>query len=74
MSKNVDFGDSNKLFISPWTVPGYNFTNLINQYCIFNMIINGKKSKKNNINEINISESNSLELVNWDIFLSLIHI
>jgi len=36
------------------------------------MIINGKKSKKNNINEINILESNSLELVNWDIFNSSI--
>ncbi len=57
---------------SPWTIPGFDFTNLINQYCIFNMIINGKKSKKNNINEINISESNSLELVNWDIFNSSI--
>ena len=36
------------------------------------MIINGKKSKKNNINATNISESNSLDLVNWDIFNSLI--
>ena len=34
------------------------------------MIINGKKSKKNNINATNISESNSLDLVNWDIFNS----
>ena len=44
----------------------------MNQYCILNMIINGKKSKKNNINEINISESNSMKLVNWDIFNSSI--
>ena len=36
------------------------------------MIINGKTSKKNNINAINISESNSLDLVNWDIFNSSI--
>ena len=72
ISKNVDDDESEKLFISPWTIPGYDFTNLMNQYCIFNMIINGKKSKKNNINAINISESNSLDLVNWDIFNSSI--
>ena len=68
ISKNLDNDESEKIFISPWTIPGYDFTNLINQYCIYNMIINGKKSKKNNINEINILESNSLNLVNWDIF------
>jgi len=72
ISKNPNNDESEKLFISPWTVPGFDFTNLINQYCIFNMIINGKKSKKNNINAINISESNSLDLVNWDIFNSSI--
>jgi len=44
----------------------------MNQYCIFNMIVNGKKSKKNNINEINILESKSLNLVNWEIFNSSI--
>ena len=71
-SKNIDNDDSENLFVSPWTIPGYDFTNLMNQYCIFNMIINGKKSKKNNINEINIAESNSLNLVNWDIFNSSI--
>ena len=32
------------------------------------MITNGKNSKKNNINPINIAESNSLKLVNWNIF------
>ena len=36
------------------------------------MIINGKKSKKNNVNDINIMESNSWEKVNWDIFNSSI--
>ena len=70
-SKNIDNDESEKIFFSPWTMPGYDFTNLINQFCIFNMIINGKKSKKNN-NTINIAESNSLELVNWDIFNSSI--
>ncbi len=72
ISKNLDNDESENLFISPWTVPGYDFTNLINQYCIFNMIINGKKSKKNNGNDVNILESNSLNLVNWDIFNSSI--
>ena len=38
------------------------------------MMTNGKKSKKSNINPINISESNSLNLVNWDIFNSSISI
>ncbi|KGF89526.1 MULTISPECIES: S1 RNA-binding domain-containing protein [Prochlorococcus] len=68
ISKESDHEESEKQFISPWTTPGYDFMNLINQYCIFNMIINGKKSKRNNINEINIMESNSWKLVNWDIF------
>jgi len=72
INKNQDNFESEKQFISPWAIPGYDFTNLINQYCIFNMIINGKKSKKNNINPINIAESNSLNLVNWDIFNSSI--
>jgi len=65
---NSDNDESEKPFISPWTIPGYDFTNLMNQYCIFNMIINGKKSKKNNFSEINIMDSNSLDLVNWNIF------
>ena len=72
ISKNVNNVESDKKFISPWTIPGYDFTNLINQYCIFNMIINGKKSKKHNSNEVNILESNSYKLVNWDIFNSSI--
>jgi len=72
ISKNLDDFGSEKIFISPWSMPGYDFTNLLNQYCIFNMIINGKKSKKNNIKEINIMESNSWELVDWDIFNSSI--
>jgi ribonuclease R len=36
------------------------------------MIINGKRSKKNNTKDINIMESNSWDLVNWDIFNSSI--
>ena len=66
LSRNIDNDESAKIFISPWTIPGYDFTNLINQYSIFNMLTNGKKSKKNN--KINIAESNTLDLVDWDIF------
>ena len=72
LSKIKETDDSEKLLISPWTMPGFDFTNLMNQYCIFNMIINGKKSKKKNINNINIMECNSWEKVNWDIFNSSI--
>ena len=35
ISKDTDNVESEKLFISPWTIPGFDFTNLINQYCIF---------------------------------------
>ena len=45
INKNEDNDETEKLFISPWTMPGYDFTNLMNQYCIF-MIINGKKLRK----------------------------
>ncbi len=72
ISKNADNDYPYKLFFSPWTMPGYDFTNLMNQYSIFNLIINGKKTKKNNMNEINIAGSNSFNLVNWEIFNSSI--
>ena len=72
LSNNKENEESEKLFTSPWTMPGYDFTNLLNQYCIFNMIINGKKSKKNSTKDINIMESNSWDFVNWDIFNSSI--
>ena len=45
-SKPAANGESDNLFISPWTIPGYDFTNLMNQYCIFNMIINGKNQRR----------------------------
>ena len=53
-------------------MPGYDLTNLLNQYCILNMIINGKKSKKNNFKDVNIMENNSMEHINWNIFNSSI--
>jgi len=68
MSQKIDNDESKNIIISPWSIPGYDLTNLINQFCVFNMIINGNKSKKKNNNSINIAESNSLDLVNWDIF------
>ncbi len=68
MPTNADNIETEKQCISPWTIPGYDFTNLLNQYSIFNMITNGKKAKKNNDNEIDISDSNSFKLVNWEIF------
>jgi len=46
ISKNPDNEESEKLFISPWTIPGFDFTNLINQYCIFNMIIMVRNQRK----------------------------
>ena len=71
-SKNSNNDEPENPFISPWTLPGYDFTNLMNQYCVFNMLISGKKTNKNNINEINVGESDSSKLVNWDIFNSSI--
>ena len=59
-------------YISPWTLPSYDFVNLINQYNIFNMIINGKRSNKNNENIINITQMNSWENVNWKIYSTTI--
>ncbi len=72
ISRNVENDEFENIYITPWTIPGYDFTNLINQYSIFNLIVNGKKLKKNNSKEINIAESHSLKLVNWDIFNSSI--
>jgi ribonuclease R len=69
-SKNSSDDESEKEFSSPWTMPGFDIANLLNQHCIFNMIKNGKKSKKNIKNEINLMKSNSWEFVSWDIFNS----
>ena len=54
--------------ISPWTMPSYDLTNLINQYNIYNMIINGKRSKNNNIKIINIMEKDSWKNINWSVY------
>ena len=69
ITKEFNIKDSEKI-ISPWTVPSYDFMNLINQYSIYNMIINGKKSKNTNGNIINIMEKDSWKDVNWAIYNS----
>ena len=70
--KNSIIEESNKTYIAPWTMPSYDFTNLMNQYNIFNMIINGKKSNKSNTKNINIMKKDSWDEVNWDIYNSSI--
>ncbi len=62
--------DDYKNIISPWTLPSFDFTNLINQYNIYNMIINGKRSKNSGGNLINIMEKESWENVNWRLYNS----
>ena len=56
--------------VSPWTIPSYDFINLINQYNLYNMIINGKRSKNTTQKDINIMEKDSWEKVSWDIYNS----
>ena len=60
--------DSHKTCISPWTLPSYDFVNLINQYNIYCLINNGKRTKKNNEKNINIVEMDSWKNVDWNIF------
>ena len=64
--------DDSKNIISPWTLPSFDFTNLINQYNIYNMIINGKRNKNSGGNLINIMERESWENVNWRLYNSSI--
>ncbi len=63
--------DSKKI-VSPWTLPAYDFPNLINQYNIYHMIISGKRSKNINRNIINITEKDSWNDVSWVIYNSSI--
>ena len=71
ISKDNSINDS-KNIISPWTLPSFDFTNLINQYNIYNMIINGKRNKNSGGNLINIMERESWENVNWRLYNSSI--
>ncbi len=72
ISEDSDIDPSEKGIKSPWTLPSYDFTNLINQYNVVNMIVNGKRSNKNNTNHINIMEMDSVNKVNWEIYNSSI--
>ena len=71
ISKDNSINDS-KNIISPWTLPSFDFTNLMNQYNIYNMIINGKRNKNSGGNLINIMERESWENVNWRLYNSSI--
>ena len=46
IDNNSDINELKDIIVAPWTLPSYDFTNLMNQYSILNMIINGKKSYK----------------------------
>ena len=72
ISEDSDINPSENCIKSPWTLPSYDFTNLINQYNVVNMIVNGKRSNKNNTNHINIMEMDSDNKVNWEIYNSSI--
>ena len=52
--------------LAPWTLPSYDFINLINQYNIFNLYKNGKRSIKG-IKEVDILKKNSSDMVKWEI-------
>ena len=56
LSKGSEIDLENKSYLSPWTIPSYDLTNLINQYCILNLMDNGKNSNKNTKNKINVME------------------
>ncbi len=71
ISKDNSIVDS-KNIISPWTLPSFDFTNLINQYNIYNMIINGKRKKNSGGNLINIMENDSWKNVSWCLYNSSI--
>ena len=71
ISKNYKINESD-IVNSPWTLPSYDFTNLINQYNIYNLIVNGKRNKNSNGKTINIMQKDSWEDVNWVIYNSTI--
>ena len=52
--------------LAPWTIPSYDYLNLINQYSIFNLYKNGKKSTKNS-KKIDILRKNSWKSINWNL-------
>ncbi len=62
--------DQTENIISPWTLPSFDFTNLINQYNVYNMIIKGKRNKNSGKNYLNIMEKDSWKEVNWSLYNS----
>ncbi len=62
-NKNDDIKTSG-ISNSPWTLPNHDYLNLINQYSIYNMLINGKRSSKGS-DEIDIAKMNSWESIDW---------
>ena len=53
--------------LSPWTLPSFDFINLINQYSLYNMFKNAKRSRRGS-KEINIFKKDSWKLVKWNLF------
>ncbi len=66
-SKNENTSDDILYSVSPWTLPSFNYINLINQYSIYNLFKSGKRSNKD-LKEVNIFKKDSWELVNWKLF------
>ena len=71
ISKEGFFNESENI-ISPWTLPSFDFINLINQFNIYTLIINGKRNKNSRGSIINIMNKDSWKDVNWDIYNSSI--
>ena len=71
ISKDRFINESENI-ISPWTLPSFDFINLINQFNIYTLIINGKRNKNSRGSIINIMNKDSWKDVNWDIYNSSI--
>ena len=71
ISKDRFFNESENI-ISPWTLPSFDFINLINQFNIYTLIINGKRNKNSRGSIINIMNKDSWKDVNWNIYNSSI--
>ena len=68
ISNKPDMEKVEKDYVSPWTLPSFDFTNLINQYVIYNMIMTENKNNKNNTNNVDIMSKDSWENTKSDIF------
>ncbi len=69
ISKDRFINESEKI-ISPWTLPSFDFVNLINQFNIYSLIINGKRNKNSRGSLVKIINKDSWKDVNWDIYNS----